>query len=169
MNNMHTEITKEEVIRLIRIFEEFVNNPDKNKKIPEELKPSRFNSKLPMFFVGVFFHLLLWLICKCSMKARLYQLSIWSAKKRIEYDKFWYEPVSCGLTNSYTDLGTAYFKAGQIEKATDCLSKSWKVFPCPHNTSFGPATSLCRLLSEHPSSKNAVDEYLNMRKKFRSR
>ena len=74
------------------------------------------------------------------------------------------------ITNkAYTDLGIAFMNTGQIEKAMDCLQKSWRIYPCPHNMSNGLSTRLSRALYKNQSAQNIVNEYAEMNNAFRSR
>ena len=112
-------------------------------------------------------HLYLWFLAKVGLKFRITQLTMWASENRIKYDYLWWEPISCGLNNSYTDLGVAYLRAGKIEEAINCLDKSWRVYPCPHNTSFGISLKLFNKLKSNPEAQSVVTEYFEMWDKFK--
>ena len=140
-------------------------NPAKNKpqefKEAEEIFPGGIRGLL-----GFLLHLYLWFLSKVCLKLKLTPLAIWASKNRVKFDSLWWEPISCGLNNSYTDLGLSYLKAGNIDKSIECLDRSWRVYPCPHNTSFGIKLSLYKRLKEFPEAQKWAAEYLDMWHKF---
>ncbi len=162
-------LNKEKILYLIRIFHAFLDDTNPKKKYPEIFPVGWEVSSLVTLIGGVFLHLLLWCLGRCALKCRLYALAIWTARKRITYDYLWFAPQSCGLNHAYTDLGIACFRSGKTKDAVECLQKSWKVFPCPHNTSFGLSTRLCQLLAGEAIAADAVQEYREMRDAFKGK
>lgn len=141
---------------------------------PAKNKPHEFKKAEEIFprgirgFLGIILHLYLWFLSKVGLKLKITPLSTWASKNRVKFDNLWWEPISCGLNNSYTDLGLSYLESGDIDKSINCLDQSWRVYPCPHNTSFGIKLSLYLRLKEVPEANNAVTEYLDMWNKFKS-
>lgn len=145
-----------------------MNGPDPANNKPEEFKKWDEYSPngLKMAF-GTGFHIFLWFFTKFGLRFGMPSLSIWASKTSIRYDQLYWEPISCGWNNSYTNMGLGYLKVGNIEKAIECLSRSWRVYPCPHNTTYGLKSKLCKKLLEYPEAKDAVVEYQSIWKKFK--
>ena len=135
---MNPELSKNEVLSLLFIWSDWMRGPDPSKNKPKEfIKVDAIFPKGLSGCFGMLLHIYLWLLSKIGLKLKITPLTIWATKNRIKFDNLWYEPISCGLNNAYTDLGLSYLKIGNIEKSIECLDKSWRVYPCPHNTSFG--------------------------------
>ena len=118
--------------------------------------------------LAVLAHLFLWFMARVASALGMASSALWASKTRVKLDRLSWEPVSCGLNRAYTDMGLSYLAAGRIEEAIECLTRSWKVLPCPHNTSFGLAPGLCRALRRFLEAEDADSEYLEMWKRFRS-
>ena len=133
---MNKKLSKSEVLHLLEIWYNWMNGPDPANNKPQVYKDI---DKEPPEYIELFFemtlHLFLWFMTRFGQLFKLNSLSIWAAGKRIKYDNLWYEPLSCGLTNSYTDLGIGYLGAGELTQSIECLDKAWRVYPCPHNSS----------------------------------
>ena len=160
---MNKKLSKNEVLHLLEIWFNWMNGPDPANNKPQEYKDiEKEQSKYIELFFGMALHLFLWLMTRFSQLFKLHSLSIWAAQKRIRYDSLWYEPLSCGLTSSYTDLGIGYLKAGALTQSIECLDKSCRVYPCPHNSSYGPKLRLYKKLKEFPEAKDVTTEYREM-------
>jgi hypothetical protein len=167
---MNAELSKAEVLNLLRIWKDWMTGPDPSKNIPIEFKSwDQCTPKGLNFPLGILLHLCLWLVAKFGLLIKLPSLTVWAAEASVKNDRFWWEPISCGLNNSYTDMGLAYLQKGNIEKSIECLSKSWRIYPCPHNMSFGLKLTLFNKLREHPEAKAAIAEYDEMWKQFKMR
>ena len=165
---MNINLSKKDVFELLQIWSKWMNGPDPAKNKPEEYKKwDEFSPNGLRMALGTVAHLFLWCLTKIGLQFGIPSLSIWSSKTSIKYDQFYWEPISCGWNNSYTNMGLGYLKAGNIEKAIECLSKSWRVYPCPHNTTYGLKTKLCKELMEYPEAKEAVLEYQKILKNFK--
>jgi hypothetical protein len=70
----------------------------------------------------------------------------------VDLDRFSLEPASCGLNRAYTRLGLARLGSGDELGAVDCLRKSWRVHPCPHNTTFGLRPELWNAVATMPGA-----------------
>lgn len=165
---MNKALSEEEVLYLLRIWNNWMSGPDPANNKPQEYK---FIDREPSEFLKIFFglsvHLFLWSFTKFGQIFRLYVLSIWAAEKRIRYDNLWYEPHSCGLTNSLTDLGLGYLEVGELSQSIECLDRAWRVYPCPHNTSYGLRLKLYNKLKKYPVAKDVTKKYRDMWYKFK--
>ncbi|RJP84241.1 MAG: hypothetical protein C4518_20315 [Desulfobacteraceae bacterium] len=170
MKYLKKELSRDEVFNLLSIYHNWRNGPDPRNNYPIELElleKDLENNTFKVFF-GVFLHIYLSIFCKISIVLNLHKLAFWITEKRLKFNHLSVCHYACSLTNVYTDLGIMYLRRNKIEKATECLNKSWRVYPCPHNTSFGFPTRLSRLLSAYPTAENSVEEFLEMRKIFQS-
>lgn len=165
---MNKKLSKSEVLHLLEIWYNWMNGPDPANNKPQEYKDI---DKEPPEYIELFFgmtlHLFLWLMTRFGQLFKLNSLSIWAAGKRIKHDNLWYEPLSCGLTNSYTDLGIGYLEARELTQSIECLDKAWRVYPCPHNSSYGPRLKLYKKLKKFPEAKGVTTEYREMWHKFK--
>ena len=157
------------MLRLLKIWNNWMNGPE-----PAENKPQAYKDidKKPSGHIEILFgmtlHMFLWFLTRLGQLARINSLSIWAAQKRIRYDDLWYEPHSCGLTSAFTDLGISHLENGDIGKAIECLGLAWRVYPCPHNTSYGIKLKLYKRLRILPEAQIAINEYKEMWYKFKS-
>lgn len=165
---MNKKLSKDEVLKLIKIWNNWMNGPDPANNKPREYKilDSYPSGGLKITF-GLALHIFLWVITKFSLKTGLNSLAIWASKNRIKYDQIWYEPYSCGLTSSFTDLGIGYLESGKMNKAIECLDLAWRVYPCPHNTSYGIKLKLYKKLREVTAARSVITEYREMWYKFK--
>jgi hypothetical protein len=163
-----SELTKNEVLRLLRIYKQWMTGADPANHKPEEFK-ERFDGSSNNFqmIAGMFLHLYLWLLAKLGTVIGIPSLMIWASKMSIKFDYLWYEPLACGYTNACSDMGLGYLKTGKIDSAILCLKKAWRVYPCPHNTSYGLKLKLYKKLKPYPEAKEAVVEYAEMWEHFR--
>jgi hypothetical protein len=70
------------------------------------------------------------------------------------------------VSYSDTNLGLALLAQNDVEGAIHCLDSSWRVHPCPHNTSFGLDRRLVSKLRHLPKAEKIVEGYINIGKKF---
>ncbi len=165
---MNKQLSKNEVLHLIEIWYNWMSVPDPKNNKPQEYKTIYQDQPIyKKLFFGMVLHLFLWLLTRLGQIFKINSLSIWASKKRIKYDSFWPEPLSCGLTNSYTDLGLGYLREGEIRKAIECLDKAWRVYPCPHNSSYGLKLKLYNRLKNYPEAKDVTTEYREMWHNFK--
>lgn len=116
--------------------------------------------------LGILIHTLL-AICMGIVKLlHLHKFAAFFSRIRIATDKYSYEPVSCGYNKAYTNLGLALLAQGDIGGAIKCLDASWRVHPCPHNSSFGLSRRLVSQLKHYPDASEVVSEYVRIGKKF---
>ena len=145
-----------------------MKGPEPSINKPNEFK--RWDEGSPnglKFGFGIILHLFLWLMSQFGLLFNIAPLAIWASKTSVKYDHLWWEPVSCGLNNAYTNLGIGYLKAGNTKDAIECLKNSWRVYPCPHNTSFGLKLTLFKKLKNYPEAKDAVADYLEIWEQFK--
>ena len=165
---MNSELSKKDVLDLLHIWRKWLNGPDPAQNKPPEFKKwDEIGPKGISVGIGMLLHLYLWMLAKLGMVLRIQSLTIWASKARIKYDHLWFEPISCGYTNAFVDMGLGYLESGKVEKAIDCLSKAWRVYPCPHNTSFGLRLKLYKKLRDFPEAQQAVAEYKEMWEEFK--
>ena len=168
LNMKSLELTKKEVLRLLRIYRQWMSGHDPANNKPVEFK-KRYNDKsnnLKLLF-GMLLHLYLWFLTKLGYIIGIPSLMIWASKTSIKLDHLWYEPLSCGYTNAYSDVGLGYLRMGDTDNAIKCLEKAWRVYPCPHNTSYGLKLKLYKRLKPYPEAKEAVSEYAEMWEHFK--
>lgn len=165
---MRSDLSKKEVLGLLVIWINWMKGSNPSKKKPDEYKRlDEYSPKGLRFAFGTVLHLYLWFLAKFGLLFGINSLAIWASKISIKHDNLWYEPISCSMTSSYTDMGLGYLKLGQVEKAVKCLNKSWRVYPCPHNTSYGLKLKLFKKLRDYPEASVAVAEYLEMWEQFK--
>lgn len=163
-----SQLSKKDVLHLLCIWNAWMRGPDPANNKPDEFK--WWDATIPNGFIfafGIVLHLYLWFMTMVGLKLNITALAIWASKASVKYDSLWWEPLSCGLNNAYTYLGIGYFKAGKIADAIKCLRKSWRVYPCPHNTSYGLKLNLFKKLKDCPEAKMATTEYLDMWQRFK--
>lgn len=91
---------------------------------------------------------------------------LFSARHRILTDKVRVEPVTCGLNSAFTDLGLVLLGMGDVTGAVECLRRSARVYPCPHNTSFGLDPRLWRALEGITEAAAVRVEYERVARRF---
>jgi tetratricopeptide (TPR) repeat protein len=162
------KLSKSEVLSLLVIWKNSMKGPDPSKNKPDEFKElDKYSPNGLRFAFGTVLHLYLWFLSKIGLLLCINFLTIWASNLSIKHDNLWYEPFSCGMTNSYTDMGLGYLRKGDVENAIECLNKSWHVYPCPHNTSFGLKLKLYKKLKDYPEAIGAVTEYLEVWEQFK--
>ena len=165
---MSLKLSKDDVLNNLRIYEIWINGPDPANNQPDEIKS--WDDTGPKGVNGVFgtvLHLFLWSMTMFGLIFRFPSIAIWAAKASVKYDHLRWEPMSCGLNSAYTFLGIGYYKTGNIKAAIKCLKNSWRVYPCPHNTSFGLKLNLYRKIRGNPDANEVTAEYLDMWKRFK--
>lgn len=168
VSKMNWELSKNDVQNLLLTWNNWMRGPDPANNKPDEFKLWAETSPngIKLAF-GLVLHIFLWAVIKIGLILNLTALAIWGSKVSIKYDHLWWEPKSCGLNNAYTNLGMAYLKSGNITKAIRCLENSWRVFPCPHNTSYGLKLNLFKKLRNYSEAKDAVTEYSDIWGRFK--
>jgi hypothetical protein len=131
--------------------------------LPENKDAPKYNA---ICLFGAFIHGLIFLALEISTFLRIKKAVSFFAKLRISTDKFSYEPCSCGYNNAYTKLGLALLTKNDVNGAIRCLDASWRVHPCPHNSSFGLKRSLVAKLRKYPEAENVVNQYIKIGKQF---
>ncbi len=120
----------------------------------------------PVLIAAAVARALLLFLARVSSRFGSSALHIWAANKIVALDHLSFEPVSCGLNRAYGRLGLAKLVAGDQLGAIECLRTSWRVHPCPHNTSFGLVVGLWQALASTPGAARASREYEEMARKF---
>jgi tetratricopeptide (TPR) repeat protein len=166
---MNSELPKNDVLNLLNVWAKWINGPEPAHNKPDEFKKWDDIGPKGMFIgIGMFVHLYLWILRKLGAVFRFPLVTIWASKTRIKYDYLWYEPISCGYTNAFADMGLGYLELGKVEEAITCLSKSWRVYPCPHNTTYGLTLRLYNKLKNYPEAAAATSEYQEMWEQFKA-
>jgi tetratricopeptide (TPR) repeat protein len=165
--NMNSELSKDEILKLLSIYRNWLSGPEPADNLPDEIRRLGENGPTGIrSLVGMMLQLFLVLTSEFGLVLGIPKIAIWASRASVKYDYLFFEPISCGLNFAYTRLGLGYLKAGDLERAIECLRKSWHVYPCPHNTSFGLRLRLARRLNDYPEARESVVEYLDMRKRF---
>ncbi|MEP4545583.1 MAG: hypothetical protein ABJ000_05330 [Saccharospirillum sp.] len=156
-----------EAISAARQFHIWMQSHD-HSQAPDFIDDPRLQVGQAHMLVGVMLHSILSLAGSLSQKLRLWTAAGLFARIRIRTDGLSYEPRQCGYNAAFTRLGIAELKRGNTAAAIHCLGESAKVWPCPHNTSFGLRTRLARELSEVPQASAAVNEYWQVVREFKA-
>ena len=139
----------------------------KNQEDCPELPENRDAPKYTSYgLFGAFIHMFIFLGIEISSLFRIQKFVAFFAKLRISTDRFCYEPKSCGYNNAYTKLGLALLSQDDVNGAIKCLEASWRVHPCPHNSSFGLKRSLVSKLKNYPEASRVVAQYIKIGKQF---
>lgn len=101
-----------------------------------------------------------------SRRAGFTLLSLWAARSLLSLDRYAPEREGCYMNRAYTRLGLAQLLAGDDTSAIDSLRLSWRVHPCPHNTTFGHHPALWRALATVPEAEAARHEYAEAARHF---
>ena len=166
---MLTETEINEEIKIYKAFSKAVDNAktkNEGPSAPENIDDQKSKFR---FWLGILLMPAISLSLFFSKIFRLHKLRERLARLRIKADIFSYEPVSCGLNAAYTELGLALLAQGKLPEAIECLDLSWKVHPCPHNTTFGLRRGLVARLKEFPDASQSVNQYIRMGKRFNLR
>ncbi|MFC1735898.1 hypothetical protein ACFL1X_07255 [Candidatus Hydrogenedentota bacterium] len=173
------DLTKEQVLHLIKLYESWLKDDDPEKEFPEELEITRGTemgilafllwSVLHLFWLGL--HIFFAAASRLALRFGLNRMAIWTARKRIQFDNRCIEPVTTNLNWALTQLGVAYLQSGRVDCAIECLQNSWRIYPdyTYAYSPFGMSMRLCKKLSEYPEADAAVLEYTMMRRRFRTR
>lgn len=156
-------LDQSEVVGHVREYHAWVA---RNGADPEPVHLSKVEPRGAKFLAGAIVHSILALLHKLLSALQLHYLAGQVARLRITTDSLSFEPMQCGLNNAYTNLGVAYLRRGHIDAAIGCLEQAWRVYPCPHNTSFGLRMKLCRALKLYPQAHEAIERYKAMNKEF---
>lgn len=156
-----------EAISAARQFHIWMQSND-HSQAPEFIDDPRLHVGLASMLVGLTLHSTLSLVGALSQKLRLWPVVRLVARIRIRTDGLSYEPRQCGYNAAYTRLGLAELKRGNTAIAIHCLDESARVWPCPHNTSFGLRTRLARELSEVPQATAVVNKYWQVTREFKA-
>ena len=128
-----------------------------NKDAPQ--KPSHC-------ILGMLIHSIILISIELSALLRIKIFVAFFAKLRIATDRYSFEPLSCGYNYAYTKLGLVLLSQNDVAGAINCLDASWRVHPCPHNTSYGLKRALVSKLKDYPEASIVVAQYLTIGKQF---
>jgi hypothetical protein len=131
--------------------------------IPENRDCQRSNI---VGLVGTILHLLVWIAIGLAQLLRVHAVTAALSELRIKTDHLSFEPRSCGLNAAYTTLGLARLAMKDLVGAIHSLDWSWRVHPCPHNSSYGLKRKLALALSRYPEAESTVRDYVRIGKKF---
>jgi hypothetical protein len=90
----------------------------------------------------------------------------WAAATRVRLDWMAGCPASCSMNRAFTELGLAMVEAGNVEAAVECLDASWRVHPCPHNTSLGLSPRLWTAIAAIPNAEKGRGQYEEVARRF---
>jgi hypothetical protein len=163
MTNQH-ELSEREVIDEIAQFAQHMRDFFDGKRDAEPAKGSPWWA-----LADLLVHPVLAVLTMVARPARAYRALALLARVRIATDRLSYEPRSCGLNGAYTNLGLARLGQNDVAAALVCLDASWRVHPCPHNTSFGLRQRLATALQPYLEARPLRERYARMSAEFVSR
>lgn len=137
-----------------------------NQKLTSENTPKVSAISEFIMLLGTVLHTFIFIGIKISTMLRVQHLTFILLKARIRTDKYSFEPLSCGYSRAQSKLGLALLKRNDVVGAIECLEASWRIHPCPHNTSFGLPRNLARTLMTYPEAEKAVEKYIKMGQAF---
>jgi len=135
-----------------RAFYQSIESGHEGGRLPREGGPSGMRLVL-----GLMLHLVLSLVSTLFRGVRFSRGLQVISTIRVRYDAIWYEPQACGLSRSLTDLGLSYLWMGLSDDAVKMLDLSYKVHPCPHNTTFGMPRRLRLEMSKRGVNSDAAE------------
>ena len=160
---LEPDLIERELTAYRRWQEAFLRGDEERPSLPA----SEAGARLPIAVAVSGLRALLILVARLGAVSGASSIRVWAARKIVELDPFALEPASCGLNRAYTRLGLAKLAAGDDLGAIGCLRDSWRVHPCPHNTTFGLSPALWRAVANVSGSSAARDEYERMARRFR--
>jgi len=92
---MNSALSKDEVLKLLLIWNNWMRGPEPAKNKPQEYKkaeeifPGGIHGSL-----GFVLHLFLWFLSKIGLKLKITSLTISASKNRVKFDDLWWEPIS---------------------------------------------------------------------------
>lgn len=162
---MRDGVRRQEVLDHLREWKAWMARKGEGP-VPAFVNAFRVEESRVQLLGTVVFHVPLAVLFAAASGLRLHRTAARIARLRIATDRWSYEPVQCGLNSAYCNLGLAYVRLGSIDEAIDCLEEAWRVYPCPHNTSFGLKMNLCRALSPHPRAAESIARHERMAAAF---
>jgi len=162
-------LSEEDILLELKQFQnwrqEFMAAKKKEERpsFPENKDAQKYTS---YWIFGAFIHTVTFLGIELSSLFRIKSFVAFFSKLRISTDRFSYEPLSCGYNNAYTKLGLVLLSQNDVNGAIKCLDASWRVHPCPHNTSFGLKRGLVSKLKNHSQASIVVAKYIEIGKQF---
>lgn len=149
------------------VYQTFSAASDKGLKgddlpsLPDSCNPSKFK-----LLIGFIVHPPIFVFLIISSKLHLYRLQSMLAHIRLSSDKYSFFPRGGGYHESYTYLGIAHIKRGNIEEAIKCLDESWRIHPCPRSMSSGLWQTLRNALSDYPTAEKIIEQFDKISKEF---
>jgi hypothetical protein len=153
-------------LKYTRRWQEAYLSGERGHKLPKVPKNRDAQDSKVRLLVGLSLHPFLAILMETAQLLRFATLQAALARIRIATDTFSFEPKSCGLNNAFTHLGLALLAKKNIAGARKCLEASWRVHPCPHNSSYGLSKGLVSKLRDYPEAESEIAEYLRIGKKF---
>ena len=101
-----------------------------------------------------------------ARKARMHSLRQACARIRVRLDWTVLCRAGCSLNDAFTECGLAVLETGNVSVAIECLERSWRVHPCPHDISFGLSARLWIALAGIPEAEAARNQYERMARSF---
>jgi hypothetical protein len=120
------------------------------------------------FAIDLALHPFLAVLTTIARRVHAHRLLSLVAKVRLTSDRLSSEPRACGLNSAYTNLGLALLAQNDIAGAIHCLDASWRVHPCPHNTTYGLQNQLALALHPYPEAHPSLEQYNRMNRRFLS-
>jgi hypothetical protein len=159
--------SEEEVLRYLDEHRRWISTGDP-ALVPEFLQLEREEEKsaLCQLLAGLFVHAPVSALRFLAEKLRLWWLVILLAQFRIRISDLGQDSVHCSRNVAYDALGYGYFRLGRYSQAEHCLDMAWRIYPCPHNTTYGLRMRLCRALQQRGASEPVVERYLRLAEAF---
>ena len=103
---------------------------------------------------------------QAAERLRLWSLVVSLARFQTRSVGWGVDSTHCRLNEAYDSLGYALLQYGDVSQSICCLAKAWRVYPCPHNTSFGLRKRLVNALRNHADAADVVAQYDRFAQEF---
>lgn len=156
---------RDEAIQAARQFRTWCQTQD-HRNAPSYLDDPALDVGFGRMLMGIPVHMGTWIAWRICERYRLWRALAIVAWIRIRTDGLSPEPYQCGYNWAYTALGVSKLRRGKVQEAIACLKESARIWPCPHNTTFGPRRRLADELEGFPEAREAVSEYREILQEF---
>lgn len=160
--------SKNEVLDVLSQYRKWCYSNGNEELYPDVLKNDKADERWFNLFITVTLHSTLYAIRIIAKKLALWPIVGFCAYLRIKTDQWSFEPRQCGYNDAYTILGLYRLRQKNIQGAIEALNESWRVWPCPHNSSFGLKRALADQLERHEEARTSVIEYNEIAKYFKT-
>jgi hypothetical protein len=120
----------------------------------------------PSSIVVTAFHVLIEISSSVARRLGAHRILSVLARMRIATDRWSYESRACAWNFAHTNLGLVLLARNDVKGAIACLDASWRVHPCPHNSTYGLSQRLATALRKQPEARAALAQYDCMSRRF---